>query len=395
LISLKGSRLCRDQVLLIIVIFRIILSSLPRFVKALEMITAVRVICFAILLSVLSFRAWVVKALSEILRFTSFFTPVAGLAVVFFCYDGFCVTNSVAVLQKHFESIAKDANGKVGVAVELLETKESALLNGQEKFPMQSVYKLPVGMAVLHQVDEGTLRLEQLVRVTTNDFVTKMQHSPIRDAHPLGAELSVSNLLQQMISESDGTACDVLLRLLDGPASVDHFLRKLGVSNVVVATTEKEMGQDELVQYRNWATPEGMTELLGMLHEGRGLSVPSRRMLLQFLTETSTGPQRIRGLLPAGTQVAHKTGSSRTVDKLTRATNDAGIVTLPDGRHLAIAVFVSDSLADDITREAVIARISRAAWDYWTGGLSSANPAAFLELRSTTKAANPLTAGAR
>lgn len=331
------------------------------------MITAVLVICFAMPLSVLSFCARVVKALSEMLRPASFIIPVVGLAVVFFCYNGFCATNSVANLQKHFADIAKDANGRVGVAVELLETKESILLSGQEKFPMQSVYKLPIGMAVLHRVDEGTLKLEQLIRVTTNDFVTTMQYSPIRDAHPLGAELSVSNLLRQMVSESDGTACDVLLRLLDGPASVDHYLRKLGVTNVVVATTEKEMGQDELVQYRNWAAPEGMTELLGMLHEGRGLSVPSRKLLFQFLTETSTGRQRIRGLLPPGTRVAHKTGSSRTVNGLTRATNDAGIVTLPDGRHLAIAVFVSDSVANDATREAVIARVSRAAWGYWTG----------------------------
>jgi beta-lactamase class A len=334
------------------VIFRLILSFPLRLVKTWKMITAVRV---------------AVKALNPTFRPTSFVTPVVGLAVVFFCHTGFCATNSAADLQKHFAAIAKAANGKVGVAVELLETKESILLNGREKFPMRSVYKLPIGMAVLRRVDEGTLKLDQLIQVTTNDFVGKMQNSPIRDAYPLGAELSVSNLLRQMVSESDGTACDVLLRLLDGPASVDHYLRKLGVTNIAVATTEKEMGQDELVQYQNCATPEGMTELLGMLQEGRGLSVPGRQMLLQFLTETSTGPQRIRGLLPAGTRVAHKTGSSRTVNRLTRATNDAGIVTLPDGRHLAIAVFVSDSVADDMTREAVIARISRAAWDYWTG----------------------------
>jgi len=113
-----------------------------------------------------------------------------------------------------------------------------------------------------------------------------------------------------MVSESDGTACDVLLRLLDGPASVGGSLRKLGLTNVVVATTEKEMGQDELVEYRNWAAPEGLTRLLRMLHEGPGLSVPSRELLLRFLTETSTGPRRIKGLLPVGTPVAHKTGSS-------------------------------------------------------------------------------------
>ena len=301
----------------------------------------------------------------ETFRPASFSSRFVGLAIVFFCYNGFCGIISVADLQKRFEVIAKAADGNVGVAVELLETKESILLNGKVQFPMQSVYKLPIGMAVLHEVDKGSLKLNQLIQVTTNDFVTKWQHSPIRDAHPLGAELSVSNLLRQMVSESDGTACDVLLRLLNGPPSVDHYLRELGLTNVVVATSEKEMGQDELAQYRNWATPEGLAGLLRMLHEGRGLSVPGREMLLRFLTGTSTGPRRIRGLLPTGTRVAHKTGSSRTVNRLTRATNDAGIVTLPDGRHMAIVVFVSDSAADEVTRDAVIAKISRAAWDYW------------------------------
>jgi len=306
-----------------------------------------------------------VKDLIRTFRPVLFSFRFVGLAVLAFYCNGFCATVSGVELQKRFEVIAKAANGKVGVAVELLETKESIVLNDQERFPMQSVYKLPIGMAVLQRVDEGTLKLEQLIQVTPNDFVANMQHSPIRDAHPLGAELSVSNLLQQMVSESDGTACDVLLRLLGGPASVGGSLRKLGLTNVVVATTEKEMGQDELAQYRNWAAPEGLTRLLRMLHEGPGLSVPSRELLLRFLSETSTGPRRIKGLLPVGTPVAHKTGSSGTVNNLARATNDAGIVTLPDGRHVAIAVFVSDSAADEATREAVIAKISRAAWDYW------------------------------
>jgi len=287
--------------------------------------------------------------------------------MVAFSWRGVCASLSTADLHKRFEIIAKAAKGRVGVSVDLLETKERTALNGQERFPMQSVYKLPIGMAVLRRVDEGALKLEQPIRVTTNDFVTQMQHSPVRDAHPFGAELSVGNLLRQMISESDGTACDVLLRLVDGPASVDAFLRGLGLTNVIVATTEKKMGQDELAQYQNWATPEGLTQLLRMLHEGRGLSFRSREMLLRFLTETPTGPRRIRGLLPEGTLVAHKTGSSRTIDGLTRATNDIGLVTLPDGRHVAMAIFVSDSEADEVTRETVIARISRAAWDYWAG----------------------------
>ena len=233
---------------------------------------------------------------------------------------------------------------------------------------MQSVYKLPIGIAVLHQVDSGLLQLQQMVRVETKDMVPKLLHSPVRDAHPGGAELSLSNLLWQMVVESDGTACDVLLRVLGGPSYVTRYLRELGLTDVMVATTEKEIGQDESAQYQNWTSPKELCRLLRLLQEGKGLSHSSRTLLLRCMSETSTGSQRIKGLLPVGTPVAHKTGSSRTVNGLTRATNDAGIIFLPDGRHLTIVVLISDSSADETTRESVIAKIAQAAWKHWAGG---------------------------
>lgn len=277
-------------------------------------------------------------------------------------------TNDVTrKLHSQIEQISRTASGRVGVAATVIETGESVAFNGNQKFPMQSVYKLPIAMAVLHQVDQGALKLEQKVRVTKNDL---RQVSPIRNKHPEGLELSVLDLLQFMVSQSDNTACDVLLRLVGGPQFVTKYLRDLGINDIVVANTEKELEQDKLAQYRNWATPEEMVVLLRTLHSGRGLREPSRALLLRVMTQTTTGSRRIKGLLPVGTVVAHKTGSSRTFDGLTPATNDVGLVTLPNGQHLAVAVFVSDSKADDSTREKVIARVARAAWDHWSGQMN-------------------------
>ena len=82
------------------------------------------------------------------------------------------------------------------------------------------------------------------------------------------------------------------------------------------------------------------------------------------MTETSTGPHRIKGMLPTDVVVAHKTGTSPTNDAgLSPATNDVGIITLPNGKHLAIAILVSNSTDDEATRDAVIAKIAKAAWD--------------------------------
>ena len=212
-----------------------------------------------------------------------------------------------ARLQAEMSSISWATRGPVGAAVVVVEGGGSIVaLHGEQRFPMQSVYKLPIAMAVLRQVDLGKLRLNQ--RVTA-------------------------------------------------------YVRGLGGRGIVVATTEAAMARGEQVQYRNWATPDAMVGLLRVLQEGKGLSAPSRRLLLGLMTASKTGPGRIKGLLPEGTIVAHKTGSSGTIHGLTRATNDVGLVTLPDGKHLAVVVFVSDTKAGDATRDAVIAKIARAAWD--------------------------------
>ena len=269
-------------------------------------------------------------------------------------------------LQNQLSEIASTSKGKVGVAAVVLETGETVSLNPRDHFPMQSVYKLPIGMAVMKQVDGGKIKLEQKVRVTKSDFVRIGQHSPIRDQNPNGAELTVSELLRFTISESDGTASDVLMKLAGGPKAVHSYLFELKITDMIVLNTEKEMGQDSQVQYRNWASPEAAVALLRALHERRGLSESSQSLLLKFMIESTPGAKRLKGLLPAGTIVAHKTGTSGTDKGVTAATNDIGIITLPNGKHLAIAVFVSDSPADEATREGVIAKVANAIWEKWS-----------------------------
>ncbi len=272
---------------------------------------------------------------------------------------------SMATLQRQIEQISQLAQGRVGVAARLLETGESLSVRGNERYPMQSVYKFPIGMAVLHQIDQGKLTLAQIIHVGKNDYVSERQHSPIRDKYPDGADVSVSDLLRYAVSESDGSASDVLMRLAGGPTAVLTYLKSLGIDGIRVLNTEKEIGQDNAVQYANWAQPTNYVALLQAVQQGKGLSPSSRAVLLRMMTETETGPKRLKGLLPPGTVVTHKTGSSGTVDGLTAATNDVGLLTLPDGRHIAIAVFVSDSKADMPTRESVIAKIAQAVWAHW------------------------------
>jgi beta-lactamase class A len=218
-------------------------------------------------------------------------------------------------------------------------------------------------MAVLQRVERGELKLDQLVKVEPSDFVRKGMSSPMRDKYPDGTELTIAELLRYTICESDGSASDVLMKLIGGPGKVMLFLEQIQVPNINVLNYEKEIGQDWETQYRNWSTPKGALALHAALQSKRKLSTDSQALLLKLMTESIPGAKRLKGELPTGTVVAHKTGTGGTRDGITSATNDIGIITLPNGTHLAVAVFVSDSSANDDTRDAIIARLAKAAWD--------------------------------
>ncbi len=276
-----------------------------------------------------------------------------------------------AELEKQIAEIAAAAKGKVGFAAVVLETGEAAFLNADGHYPMQSVYKLPIAMAVMDQVRLGKLDLDEVIGVTKEDMVREGMRSPLRDKSPNGGEYTIRELIRLSLVESDGTASDVLLRLVP-PTDVQSYLTQIGVRDMRVVNTEKELGKDWQTQYENWATPTASVELLRSLETARshrpvpvedGLNEADEMFV--FMATSIPGAKRLMGLLPDKTLVAHKTGTGGTQNGITGATNDIGIIDTGMGKHIAIAVFVSDSPADEKTREAVIAKIAKACWDRW------------------------------
>lgn len=272
-----------------------------------------------------------------------------------------------AELEKQFAKIAEEARGRVGVAAVVIETGEAAFLNADQRFPMQSVYKLPIAMAAMEQVRLGEIDLDEKVGVTKDDMVREGMRSPLRDQNPNGGEFTIRELIRLALVESDGTASDVLLRLVP-PTEVQSYLTQIGVRDMKVVNTEKELGRDWQTQYENWSTPMASVDLLRSIRgwKKRDDNSSEKEMwILKFMKESVPGQKRLRGLLPKDTRVDHKTGTGGTQNGITGATNDIGVIYLPAGYHLAIAVYVSDSPADEKTREAVIAKIAKAAWDRW------------------------------
>jgi beta-lactamase class A/mannose-6-phosphate isomerase-like protein (cupin superfamily) len=255
-----------------------------------------------------------------------------------------------------FAEMAAPAGGSVGFAALDLSSGRTLGWHESDAFPMQSVFKLPIAIEVLRQVDAKKLDLGRVVVLGPSD---RRDGPPGTMAVP--ARKTLRELLEAMLTTSDNVACDKLLALVGGPGVVDARVRALGVDHVTIRYTELDLHTGKV---DNTATPAAMVALLAKIaRRDVGLSAASATLLEDTLLRVTTGPQRIKGALPPGTPVAHKTGMSDTRDGKTDATNDVGLIALPGGNRVAVAVFVHASPADIATRERTIARLARAAYD--------------------------------
>lgn len=270
-------------------------------------------------------------------------------------------------LRIKLQKIVDTKSATEGVAVLDFNKKDTVSLLGNTHFPMQSVFKFHIGLAVLHQVDKHKLSLDQKISIDKNQFLENTW-SPIQKKYPDGnVTLTLAEVLQYTVSQSDNFGCDVLLRLLGGPAVVEKYIRSLGIQDIAIEVNEEIMHKTWDAQFKNWTTPHAAVTLLYQFYNNRKmLSEKSRAFLLEAMIQTFTGKKRIKGQLPAETEVAHKTGTSGTNEAgIMAAVNDIGIVTLPDGNRFAIAVFVSSTKESMDSNERIIAELSRAVYDYF------------------------------
>ena len=289
------------------------------------------------------------------------------------------------------ERVASPLAGRIGFAAQEIGGKEVIAFNGDETFVMASTYKVAIAAAVLDRVDKKELSLDQLVEITPDMMMIGDAALSDTFVHP-GLQLSIANLIEVMITESDNTATDISMGLAGGPAAVTKYLRRLGITDFRVdrltgeiigefyglpgpatmkvateafktrpelATTLDDRNLDFEADPRDHATPLAMLQLLLAIDSGTAMSPKSREFLLGVMSRTRTGAGRLKGLLPRGTPVAHKTGTIGGV------ANDVGYITLPDGRRFAIAVFTNSSETSEANRDRAIAEIARSLFDYF------------------------------
>jgi beta-lactamase class A len=311
-------------------------------------------------------------------------------------------TPDLAALTARIEQIVRSSPGDVGVALAHIESGARLSIHGDQRFPMASVYKLPIAIEALAQVAEGKLELSRPVTFGPNDIRACCTLS--RRYPRGGVTLTLRDLIELMMIESDNSAVDAVLKLVGGPAVVERRLRAQGFKDINInrydAQISLEMtGVREEVAESDWtlqlqrrliaavtpadlraareryttsdprdtSTPDDMAALLVRLQRGDLLPWPYGEQLIDRMSHAKTGPRRLKAQLPPDTVVAHKTGTTDVV------INDVGIITLPEGGgHLVLAVFVKNGGRGPMQH--TIAEIAAASYESFTGKRLSPSP---------------------
>ncbi len=253
----------------------------------------------------------------------------------------------------------------VGVAVMHLEKGDTLSINGHEHYAMMSVCKFPQAVALLHLVDSGKLSRNVKVHITSADLSIPT-YSTLKKDHPKAPfDLSIPEALAYSIGQSDNITSNVIFDLDGGPAAVEAYIHSLGIAEIGVGTDYRHMRNDSL--YLNWITPVSATMLLHKFFTQNILTDTSRATIWKAMVEGPNGKDRLPGLLPSGTIIGHKTGTSgRDSSNATTAFNDIGIIQLPDGSHVAVAVFIARSPLADEDNAKTIAEIGKMVWDNYS-----------------------------
>ena len=267
--------------------------------------------------------------------------------------------NSPLIAQ--ISQIADGSNGRIGVAAVDLSTGEEVAILGDQPFPMASTSKIAIAATYLEGVDRGrwslTSEFPLMIPVASRPFSTSV--APVR----AGQYLSARELIELMITRSSNTATDALLAAVGGPSAVNAWARRAGIQNFNltrdIATLVRDDGEVNpavQVDIRDSATPRDMVKLLAGIYQGQWLSASSRQVIIGAMERCRTGVGRIRGQMPGDVRVAHKTGT------LSNTSSDIGIITGPDGRSIAVAIYVTGQ-GGKANRDAKIATLARVIYD--------------------------------
>ncbi|MGB7193952.1 MAG: class A beta-lactamase [Collimonas pratensis] len=266
---------------------------------------------------------------------------------------GITNTPSAHPVVEQLRQIEAKSGGRLGVAIFDSHSGQTYAYRGGERFPMCSTFKLLASAFVLKRVDQGKEQLTRRIRYQKADLVP---YSPVTEHHTGAGGMTVAELCEAAITQSDNTAANLLLHSFGGPAQLTAYMRLSGDKMTRLDRIEPHLNEAAPGDPRDTTTPSAMVSSLREILLGGNLSGTSRQQLTDWLLANKTGDKRLRALLPSGWRVADKTG---TGDQGTA--NDIGMLLSPDGAPLLVASYLTGAPGPAAARDAVHAQVGRLA----------------------------------
>lgn len=255
-----------------------------------------------------------------------------------------------ALPRERLAELERAAGGRLGVAVLDTASGRFAGWREDERFAMCSTFKFLLTGAILARVDRGEFGLDRRVPIGHDDLIA---HSPVTERHVGPAGLTVAELCEATMTQSDNAAANLLLPLVGGPAGVTATLRTWGDATTRLDRPEPHLNDVPPGDERDTTTPRAMTGHLRDLVLGDTLTPASRTQLTDWLIANRTGDRRLRAGLPKGWRVGDKTGSGPGT------TNDVAVLWPPGRAPLLVATYLTGSPQADERRSATLAAVAR------------------------------------
>ena len=231
-------------------------------------------------------------------------------------------------------------------------------INENERFAMHSVMKFPQALYVADYLSRKRLALDETIVVDKAELMQDTWSPMLKRfegelARQDVKSFSYAELLELSLGQSDNNACELLFKHCGKPKAVEKYMRKLGFRDIHVRMTEKQMHKSAAKAIENSSTPAEMVRLFEWFYHHKDDN-QYLTFIWKAMADCSTGLKRIPAAVPADARIVHKTGTGFPSPEGVQDMNDAGIILMPDGNHVLIAVFTTHSPS-----EAVIANIAR------------------------------------
>ena len=254
-------------------------------------------------------------------------------------------------------SLANSSAGRIGVAALDLTSGTEVQVLGDQPFPLASTGKIAIVATFLNGVDQGRYHLSDQypLMIPLPSHKLDGPRAPVRQ----GTLMPAQTLIELALERSDNRATDALLAAIGGPQAVNRWLQKAGMAGIRIDRDIATLVRDDglinpatTIDTRDSTTPVAMVRLLAGLYQGEWLSPASRDVLFNAMGQCKTGLRRMKAGIPEEALVGHKTGT------LANTSSDVGIIRTPEGRTLAVAIYVTGQ-GSRPGRESRIANIAR------------------------------------